>query len=81
MNVRTNHVHLVVAIDAGSPDAAVAAFKANATRQMRSDGSWKYDHSPWSKGASKRRLWHEESVAKAVIYVVDGQGDDLPDFL
>jgi hypothetical protein len=29
---------------------------------------------------SKRYLWNEQSVAKAIEYVLYGQGDELPDF-
>jgi hypothetical protein len=34
VNVRTNHVHMVTSIGHTKPDAALSAFKANATRQM-----------------------------------------------
>jgi REP element-mobilizing transposase RayT len=42
MNVRTNHVHVVVSIGAKKPKFALSALKANATRQMRQDavGKW-----------------------------------------
>ncbi len=56
------------------------AFKANATRQMRMDGCWNSDRSPWTEKGSKRRLWNEQSIERAVNYVLFGQGDDLPDF-
>jgi hypothetical protein len=56
------------------------AFKANATRKLRDDGLWQYAFSPWADKGSKRKLWNEQSVAKAIDYVLNGQGDDLPDF-
>src|SRR5205823_1402029 len=34
VSVRTNHVHLVVSIGVQTPERALAAFKANATRQL-----------------------------------------------
>ena len=80
VSVRTNHVHVVVSIGLKKPDAALNALKANATRQMRQDGNWKPQHSPWVDKGSKRNLWNERSVAQAIDYVVNGQGDDLPDF-
>ena len=80
MNVRTNHVHVVVSIGAKKPKFALNALKANATRQMRQDGGWQMDHSPWVDKGSKRRLWNERSVARAIDYVINGQGDDLPEF-
>ena len=80
INIRTNHVHTVVAIGAKKPEIALIAFKANATRQMRADGVWPFGHSPWAEKGSKRYLWNELSIAEAVEYVVNGQGDELPKF-
>jgi REP element-mobilizing transposase RayT len=80
INVRTNHVHTVVAAHGQKPERIMNAFKGNATRQMREDGCWPYEYSPWVEKGSKRRLWNEQSVANAIDYVVNGQGDVLPDF-
>jgi REP element-mobilizing transposase RayT len=79
INVRTNHVHTVVGANRRS-DLVLNAFKANATRQLRIDGIWNYPFSPWARKGSKRKLWNERSVARAIDYVLYGQGDDLPDF-
>lgn len=78
-NVRTNHVHTVVTANR-KPELVLIAFKANATRQLREDGLWPHEFSPWVRKGSKRRLWNEQSVARAIDYVLYGQGDDLPDF-
>ena len=78
LNVRTNHVHSVVSASA-SPERVRNAFKGYATRRMRDEGCWPYDHSPWSRGGSRRYLWAEQEVASAVVYVRDRQGGDLPD--
>ena len=80
VNVRTNHVHVVVAIGGKSPSAALNAFKANATRQMRSDGLWHFEHSPWADKGSERYLWTEKHVADAAWYVMNEQGAELPTF-
>ncbi len=80
INVRTNHVHAVVTIGSKTPDRALNAFKANATRLMREDGNWQYEYSPWVDKGSKRDLWNERSIARAIDYVINGQGDELPDF-
>lgn len=80
LNVRTNHVHAVVTIGGLRPERALTAFKANATRQMRQDGCWLQDSSPWSDKGSTRYLWNERSVVRAIDYVLYGQGDELPDF-
>ena len=80
MNIRTNHVHTVVSASQKKPSLVINAFKANATRQLREEGSWRHPFSPWADKGSKRRLWNERSVARAIDYVLNGQGDDLPDF-
>ncbi len=80
INVRTNHVHTVVAASNKKPGLVLNAFKANATRQLRQDDLWPHSFSPWADKGSKRRLWNERSVARAIDYVLNGQGDDLPDF-
>jgi len=80
VNVRTNHAHVVVCIGNKNPTVALGAFKANATRQMREDGCWPFSHSPWADKGSCRYLWNERSVERAIDYVINGQGDDLPEF-
>jgi REP element-mobilizing transposase RayT len=80
VNARTNHVHTVVSMGTVKPERALAAFKANSTRQMRQDGTWRHEYTPWSEKGSKRYLWNERSVAQAIEYVLHGQGDDLPEF-
>ena len=79
INVRTNHVHVVVVANR-DPEVVLNAFKANATRELRQQNLWPHDFSPWVRKGSKRRLWNERSVARAIEYVLFGQGDDLPDF-
>ena len=80
INVRTNHVHTVVSIGNAKPDSALNAFKAYATRRMRREGCWRLERGPRADKGSKRSLWNERSVEKAIDYVLNGQGDDLPDF-
>jgi REP element-mobilizing transposase RayT len=79
-NVRTSHVHVVVSIGTLKPERALNAFKAYATRRMRRDVNWKHEYTPWADRGSKKRLWNERSIALAVDYVMNGQGDDLPPF-
>ena len=76
-NVRTNHVHTVVTANR-KPELVLNAFKANATRQLREDKVWSHQFSPWVDKGSKVRLWNERSLANAIDYVLNGQGDDLP---
>jgi len=80
INVRTNHVHAVVSIGTTRPERALNDFKAYATRRMRRDACWFSERSPWADKGSKRCLWNERSIELAVDYVMNRQGDDLPDF-
>jgi REP element-mobilizing transposase RayT len=80
INIRTNHVHTVVANSGIKSETILIAFKANSTRHLREDGRWVYEHSPWAEKGSRRRLWNKQSISNAVKYVVNGQGDDLPTF-
>jgi hypothetical protein len=67
-------------IGEAKPERALNAFKANATRQMRQDGCWRRQHSPWADKGSKRYLWNERSLERAIDYVINGQGDELSEF-
>ena len=80
LNVRTNHVHIVVSIGKIKPGKALNALKAYATRHMRQQGCWEYPHSPWADRGSQRYLLNEQSLALAIEYVTNGQGEDLPEF-
>ncbi len=79
LSVRTNHVHAVVSIGLAKPEQALIALKAKSTKRMRQDGCWRHESSPWAVKGSKRSLWNELSVARAIEYVLYGQGDELPD--
>ncbi|MDX6384682.1 MAG: hypothetical protein QOK48_2255 [Blastocatellia bacterium] len=79
LKIRTNHVHTVVSIGALKPARALNAFKAYATRRLREEGNWEESHSPWADKGSERYLWNERSLALAIDYVLNGQGEDLPD--
>ena len=79
VNVRTNHVHVVVSAS-GNPEPVLVALKANATRKMRENKSWVNAHSPWAEKGSRRYLWTERSVERAIDYTLNGQGDEIPDF-
>jgi len=75
LNVRTNHVHAVTS-PSDKPSTILSALKAGATKAMRENGCWARDRSPWAHRGSKRYLWSEEELAKAIEYVKYGQGED-----
>jgi len=76
INVRTNHVHTVVTAMV-KPEPILDAFKAYATRWLRSEGHLSPSVKPSVRHGSTIYLWKERDVAKAIEYVMLGQGDDL----
>ena len=80
LNVRTNHAHCVVSIGEQAPTRALSALKANATRWLREREFVARSQKVWAAGGSKRYLWNERALWKAVEYVVEGQGGELPEF-
>ena len=80
LNVRTNHAHAVVRSGISNSRTILNALKANSTRLLRERGWWQHERSPWVEKGSRRHLWNEESVTKAVEYVLFGQEDGLPSF-
>jgi REP element-mobilizing transposase RayT len=76
VNVRTNHVHTVVTAMC-EPEVVLAAFKAYATRTLRRAGLISEHLKPWVRHGSTIYLWKERDVAKAMEYVMLGQGDEL----
>jgi len=76
-NVRTNHAHSVVTAACG-PSRILNALKANATRTLKEAGLWRLPGSPWAERGSKRYLWTEAHVQKAIDYVEFDQGDEFP---
>lgn len=80
LNVRTNHAHSVVDAYGPSSESLLNSFKAYATRDLRKEGCWTYEHSPWADKGSRRRIWNEQGLRAAIDYVLNGQGGPLPDF-
>jgi REP element-mobilizing transposase RayT len=80
INIRTNHVHCVIQTGNRNPSQTLSALKANATREMREKDVWSSENTPWADKGSKKWLWNESNVETAIDYVINGQGDDLPNF-
>ncbi len=79
VNVRTNHVHAVVA--AGyRPEGVMNAFKSYATRRLRELGLILPGTKMWARHGSTRYLWKPHYVEEAIGYVLYGQGDEPPSF-
>jgi REP element-mobilizing transposase RayT len=76
VNVRTTHVHAVVAAPA-APEKVLSDFKAYGTRRLRRENLVAADLRVWSGHGSTRYLWKEEQVVAAVDYVLNRQGAAL----
>lgn len=68
VNVRTNHVHVVLS-SSGSPERTQVALKAAATRVLRQRVLMPPADVLWSRGGSQRRLPNQDSLMAAVDYV------------
>lgn len=76
-NVRTNHVHVVVTARE-TPERVMMQFKAYSTRRMRETRIVESGHKVWARHGSTRYVTTPRSLARAIQYVRDEQGDDLP---
>ena len=76
INVRSNHAHSVVSA-MQKPEPILDAFKSYSTRALRQAGLLSPSVKPWARHGSTIYLWKERDVAKAIEYVVLGQGDEL----
>ena len=76
ISVRTNHAHTVVSA-MQKPEPVLNAVKSYSTRALRRAGLLLRGVKPWARHGSTIYLWKEQDVAKAVAYVLLGQGDEL----
>jgi alanyl-tRNA synthetase/REP element-mobilizing transposase RayT len=77
VNVRTNHVHVVVTSDA-TAEQTMLDFKSYATRRLVEAGSAPSGAKVWTRHGSTRYLWDVDDAESACVYVSEGQGVDLP---
>jgi len=52
------------------------SFKSYATRKLREANLLDPRIKPWARHGSNPYLWTEEEVARAIDYVINGQGDE-----
>ena len=76
LNVRTNHVHVVVSAP-DRPEAVLHALKANASRVLRERALETANTRIWSRHGSTRYLWKDGELRDACRYVAESQGNDL----
>jgi REP element-mobilizing transposase RayT len=73
INVRTNHVHAVVAAQC-KPEHIADSFKSYSTRELRRECLIDAQTKPWSRGRSRKYLWKSKHVDAAIWYVLYSQG-------
>jgi REP element-mobilizing transposase RayT len=79
VHVRTNHVHVVVTAP-DRPEKVMADFKAWASRRLREAFDESADRDRWTQHGSTRWLNTEESLAAAIGYALDEQGEKMACF-
>ena len=72
LNVRTNHVHLVLKTDR-PPERLMNGMKAWSTRALREHGVVDADRRVWTRHGSTRHLHTLESLHRAIRYVNECQ--------
>ena len=72
-NVRTNHVHAVVACGEIKPEPVMEQFKAWATRRLREARMFLVHLKIWAKHGSTEYLWYQKDVDAAIRYVIEMQ--------
>lgn len=76
LNIRTNHVHIVVS-GPGPPERMKNALKSWATRRLREAHLVGAQQKVWTRHGSTTYLWAERDILTAATYVLEGQGPDL----
>jgi len=73
INVRTNHVHVVVDCGETPPEPAMEQFKAWATRRLREAGLVEAGRVVWTEHGSTRYLFDDRGLHEAIRYVNEMQ--------
>jgi REP element-mobilizing transposase RayT len=76
LNVRTNHVHIVISASE-PPERVLNSMKSWATRRMVETGVLPPGTKAWTRHGSTRYLWTATSLREACEYVCERQGADL----
>jgi REP element-mobilizing transposase RayT len=75
VNCRTQHVHVVTALGY-EPDDVMNQFKTWCTRRLKelaTKANQPVRARYWTRLGSKRKIFDEDGLAAAIVYVVEGQ--------
>jgi REP element-mobilizing transposase RayT len=72
LNVRTNHVHVVLR-GCSTPETAMTTLKAWSTRRLREQSLLAEGERVWARHGSTRYLWTQAAVVASIHYVHEWQ--------
>lgn len=78
LNIRTNHVHIVITAPDHTPERVMNDLKAWSTRGLRDHTCISPDTRVWSRHGSTRWLNTIASFSRACEYAANEQGPNLP---
>ncbi len=73
VNVRTNHVHVVINPGELAPEEVLNQLKAWSTRRLREANLVESSQRIWTTHGSTQYLWTNDAVEQAVRYVLEEQ--------
>lgn len=79
LNIRTNHVHAVASFRSAKAMKGMGDFKAYSTRDLRATKLIGGETKMWTAGGSARPIFDDDGLWRAVDYVENEQGPDLPE--
>jgi REP element-mobilizing transposase RayT len=77
LNVRTNHVHLVVSAGHTTPESVMNTCKAWATRRLRENNLVSLEAQTWTRHGSTLYVRDEAGLERVCGYVIEMQGEDI----
>ena len=77
LNVRTNHIHVVLSATEHSPERVMTSLKAWATRRLISSRLCAQGGRVWARHGSTNYLWTDDDCEAAIDYVLNRQGAAL----
>jgi REP element-mobilizing transposase RayT len=78
LEIRLQHVHVVVSCGEIAPEPVLAQFKGWATRRLIEGRCVQRGRKVWTYHGSTRYLWDRQSIENAVRYGAEMQGQPLP---
>ncbi len=78
-HIRSNHAHVILQ-GQDKPEFVMTQLKSAASRRLNELGFDDRSRRRWARHGSTRTLFSDESVQRAVQYVLEGQGEPMSTF-